>query len=100
MTTLSAENDRGLSGYHDDLKHRVVDAIHYTPLNVETIAFFKHVLLEDADADARFAAAFSLLDSLQVPDTAEYEQWLGHLRSEDVELRAAVLAQLDQQFRN
>ncbi|QJD89341.1 hypothetical protein HH213_03990 [Duganella dendranthematis] len=87
-------------GYHDEMKHRVVDAIHYTPVNVETIAFFKYVVLEDADADARFAAAFSVLDSLQVPDTAEYEQLLGHLRSEDVELRAAALAQLDQQFGN
>ncbi|MYM73113.1 hypothetical protein GTP56_13030 [Duganella sp. FT134W] len=86
--------------YHDDLKHQVVDAIHYTPVNVETINLFKHVVLEDADADARFSAAYSLLDSLQVRQNAEYERLLGHLRSEDLQLRAAALAQLDQQFRS
>lgn len=61
-------------GYPERVRPLVVDAIHRTPKNEDTVAFFKHVVLVEVNASAVARASRHLLDSLKVPQATEAEK--------------------------
>jgi len=73
--------------YDEDLKPRVVDAIHCTPKNSATAEFFKRVILTEVTTDAVARASRHFLDDLSFPNaTGEekniYRRLMNELRSD------------------
>ncbi|RAM61757.1 hypothetical protein [Herbaspirillum rubrisubalbicans] len=88
------------SGYYDDLKPKVVDAVSRTPITTDSIEFFKSVVLTEANTSAVARASRHLLDALRLPhdedeDKARYQQLLVDLRSENIQTKLRCLEKIN-----
>ncbi|MGW8389338.1 hypothetical protein [Pseudoduganella sp. HUAS MS19] len=88
------------SNYADSLKPLLVSALWRTPQNMNTIAFFKQIILTEANESAVARAAFGVLSALNVSRNTEAEKdgWKrleGELRSNDIVLKLRALKQLE-----
>jgi hypothetical protein len=85
--------------YIEKKRPLVVDAVHRTPANEETIRFFKQVIMVEVNSSAVARAGRHLLDSLGFPratepDKKHYDQLLNNLRSDDSQLKEQTLLQI------
>ncbi|MYM73115.1 hypothetical protein GTP56_13040 [Duganella sp. FT134W] len=85
--------------YIEKKRPLVVDAVHRTPTNADTIRFFKRVILVEANSSAVVRASRHLLDSLGLPratepDKKHYDALLSNLRSDDSQLKQQTLVQI------
>jgi hypothetical protein len=86
--------------YADHLKPSVISAIGRTRQNRQTIAFFKSVVLTEADGQAAARAARELLSALKIPRTTVAEEemrrrLMDELRSDDRQVRLRALGYLE-----
>ena len=86
--------------YTDRLKPSLISAVWRTPQNSETFAFFKRVILSEADEGAAKRAAWILLSALDVPRTTEleresYELLKEQLLSDDPDVKQQALKYLE-----
>lgn len=86
--------------YPDRVRPLVVDAIHRTPTNENTVAFFKHVILTDVNPSAVARASRHLLDALKVPQASEAEKenfrsLVAELRNDDTVTKLRAFARLE-----
>ena len=87
-------------GYSDSVRPLVVDAIHRTPQNENTIAFFKNVILTEVNGSAVARASRHLLDALKVPQSTEaekekYRAMVAELRSDDTQRKLRMITKLE-----
>lgn len=85
--------------YIEKKRPLVVDAVHRTPANADTVSFFRRVILFEVNPNAVARASRHLLDSLGFSCATElskkdYDQLTSHLRSEDDELKQKALKQI------
>lgn len=83
--------------YIEKKRPQVVDAVHRTPANENTISFFKQVILVEVNSSAVARASRYLLDALGYsratePDKRNYEQLISNLRSDDDQLKQQTLS--------
>jgi hypothetical protein len=88
------------SNYDVRLKPLLISAVWRTPQNADTIAFFKRVILSEADEDAAKRAVSELLSALEVPRTTEegrqsYDRLRKQLLSDDPEVKLRALKYLE-----
>lgn len=87
-------------GYTESVRPLVVDAIHRTPQNANTIAFFKKVILTEVNDSAVARASRHLLDALKVPQATEtekenYRAMVADLRSNDTQTKLRTFSRLE-----
>lgn len=88
------------SNYDVRLKPLLISAVWRTPKNADTIAFFKRVILSEADEDAVKRAAWILLSVLGLPRASEeeresYDRLEEQLLSDDPEVKLRALKYLE-----
>jgi hypothetical protein len=87
------------SGYIENLKPLVVDAIGRTPANPATVAFFKQVILTETNTSAVSRAARRLLAAVNFQreierDEINYKQTIRELTGDNFERKVRALAQI------
>ncbi len=85
--------------YIEKKRPLVVDAVHRTPANEDTINFFKRVILVEVNSSAVARASRYLLDALGYsratePDKRNYDQLISNLRSDDDQLKQETLSRI------
>lgn len=85
--------------YIEKKRPLVVDAVHRTPANEDTINFFKRVILVEVNSSAVARASRYLLDALGYsratePDKRNYDQLISNLRSDDDQLKQVTLSRI------
>jgi hypothetical protein len=83
--------------YVDRLKARVVSAVNSTPVNKETVEFFKKIIFSEVNGDAVARASRHLLDAIKLPRGSEaekknYDRLVSELRNDDVKVKQRALA--------
>ncbi|WP_198117183.1 hypothetical protein [Massilia rhizosphaerae] len=92
-------------GYPENIRPLVVDAMHRTPDNENTIAFYKNVILAEANSSAVARASRHLLDALKVPRATDaekeiYRGLVAELRKDDAQAKLRAFARLEKYMRN
>ncbi|MFS2027462.1 hypothetical protein ACL58G_23645 [Massilia sp. GER05] len=90
-------------GYSENVRPLVVDAIHSTPQNENTMAFFKSVILTEVSGSAVARASRHLLDALRVPQVTpaekeNYRALVAELRSDDTQRKLRTIAKLERKY--
>lgn len=90
-------------GYSESVRPLVVDAIHSTPQNENTMAFFKSVILTEVSGSAVARASRHLLDALRVPQVTpaekeNYRAMVAELRSDDTQRKLRTIAKLERKY--
>jgi hypothetical protein len=85
--------------YIEKKRPLVVDAVHRTPTNEDTISFFKQIILVEVNFSAVARASRHLLDSLGLSrntdtDQKNYDQLISNLTSDDSQLKQQALLQI------
>jgi hypothetical protein len=85
--------------YIEKKRPLVVDAVHRTPANEDTISFFKQVILVEVNSSAVARASRHLLDALGYSratesDKRNYDQLISNLRSDDDQLKRDTLSRI------
>jgi hypothetical protein len=85
--------------YIEKKRPLVVDAVHRTPANEDTINFFKQVILVEVNSSAVARASRHLLDALGYSratesDKRNYDQLISNLRSDDDQLKQETLSRI------